>query len=236
MMKGRAVHPRKKKAKRGRTALAGARAEIARLRGTLAECANEALRLREEIAIASDLMTESRRARELRREQDCARLADEHAHLASLHVASTRLLESVERDDVLCAIQEIVANLIGSEELVVYSLREDTRMLVPLTSMGIDAARIGDVPLGCGVVGRVAESGEAYVDEGARGGKDVGALTACIPLVLRGRVLGVVAIYRLLVQKPALEPSDRQLLQLLSTHAAVALHCSGAGRVAQLAS
>jgi len=36
--------------------------------------------------------------------------------------------------------------------------------------------------------------------------------------------VGAIAVYRLLGQKPALGPADRELLDLLATHAALALH------------
>jgi GAF domain-containing protein len=36
----------------------------------------------------------------------------------------------------------------------------------------------------------------------------------------------VIAIFRLLVQKPKLEPADRELLDLLATQAGTALYCT----------
>jgi GAF domain-containing protein len=49
------------------------------------------------------------------------------------------------------------------------------------------------------------------------------AITACIPMKIGQRVLGVIAIFRLLPHKGGLNSVDLDLLDLLSTHAAVAL-------------
>ncbi|HEV2721355.1 MAG TPA: diguanylate phosphodiesterase, partial [Thermoanaerobaculia bacterium] len=51
-------------------------------------------------------------------------------------------------------------------------------------------------------------------------------LTACIPLKLDDRVVGVIGIFRLLQQKQGLEPLDFELFDLLSSHAASALFCT----------
>ena len=57
-------------------------------------------------------------------------------------------------------------------------------------------------------------------------------LTACIPLVLDGKVTGAIAIFRLLPQKAGIEDVDRELFDLLATHAATALYCTSVAREA----
>jgi GAF domain-containing protein len=51
-------------------------------------------------------------------------------------------------------------------------------------------------------------------------------LTACVPLKLQERVIGVIAVFQLLPQKARIEPVDRELFELLATAAAAALYCS----------
>ena len=52
-------------------------------------------------------------------------------------------------------------------------------------------------------------------------------LTACVPLVLDGNLIGAIAVFRLLDQKQSrLAPLDFELFDLLATHAASALYCS----------
>ena len=47
---------------------------------------------------------------------------------------------------------------------------------------------------------------------------------------LEDRVTGAIALFRLLPQKTALEAVDRELFDLLATHAAMALYCTDAAR------
>ena len=49
------------------------------------------------------------------------------------------------------------------------------------------------------------------------------ALTACIPLKVAGRIVGVLAVFRLLPHKGALDAIDIDLFDVLAAHAASAL-------------
>ena len=157
--------------------------------------------------------------------------------LANLYVASYRLHETLARDEVISVIQEIVINLIGSEELAIFEADADGKPQL-LASFGVDPGSFEPVPLSSarigrvqGVVERVIRSGERYVaepDEEHEVEKREGAvgLTACVPLMLSGRPIGAIAVFELLEQKEGLVPLDFELFDLLATHAATALYCS----------
>jgi hypothetical protein len=119
-------------------------------------------------------------------------------------------------------LQEIVINVVGSEELAVFERRGDKLVLVQ--SFGIDPKPWAEVRLDRGAIGRAAQ-GKLYVAgrEGppAPGDED---LTACIPLRVGDRVAGIIAIFRLLGHRPVLGETDQALFDLLSAHAGVALH------------
>ncbi len=51
-----------------------------------------------------------------------------------------------------------------------------------------------------------------------------GGLTAAVPLKIDRQVTGVIAIFRLLEQKPGLDPTDHELFDVLSHQAAMALY------------
>jgi len=119
-------------------------------------------------------------------------------HLAKLQAAVHQLHEAAMPVDVLTAIKEIVANLIGCEEMGIYARRPDGGLTL-LDGIGID-------------------------DEHA--GTEETAIVS-IPLHLNNRVVGVVALFKLLPQKNGIEPVDRELFAVLSTHAARALHHAG---------
>ena len=154
-----------------------------------------------------------------------AEIETQNSNLANLYVASYRLHGTLDRKEVIDTLQEIIANLIGSEEAGLYELDEHMQTLELIASFGLAPDAQRSVPLGSGRVGQAARSGEIFVAEPATSEAD-GGLNACIPLKLDGKVTGAVAIYRLLPQKSGFEEVDRELFELLATHAAMALYCT----------
>ena len=151
-------------------------------------------------------------------------IEEQSANLANLYVASYRLHGTLARDEVLTIIQEILINLVGSEEIAVFEVDEDGRALSLCASFGVDEQRYRSVGFDSGVIGRVARDGEPFFGNGDREAED--GVTACIPLKVNGRLTGVIAVFALLPQKAGLEAIDHELFELLGTHAAVALYCS----------
>ena len=117
--------------------------------------------------------------------------------LAQLHAALQQLHEATDQDGVLTVIKEIVANLIGSECMAIYATRTD-----------------GSLELldGIGVTENDTDMANAVVS---------------VPLRRNDRVVGMIAIFRLLPQKPQLDAIDRELFALLETHAPRAMHYAG---------
>lgn len=154
--------------------------------------------------LMSDELHELRRERDgLRKELervagDLAIVEAQHAALTSLFVAAHQLHGTVNREAVLSRLEEIIVNFVGSEEFGVYE------------RTGGDELR------------RIAQVGFRH-DADPRQLSD---LAACIPLEIDGGLVGYIAIHRLLPHKPALEPADLELLDLLKTHAAAALLAS----------
>lgn len=152
-----------------------------------------------------------------------------NSNLANLYVASYRLHATLDRREILSSIQEIIINLIGSEEFGIFELDPEEATLSLAGSMGIDTARYGRIPAGSGKIGETIRRGEIYLAEGKEGpsSTEETPLIACIPLKVEGRVTGVIAIFRLLQHKAGLETVDREMFDLLATHAAMALYCAG---------
>jgi len=145
-------------------------------------------------------------------------IEEQNTKLANLYVASYQLNGTLDRARVIAAIQEIVINLIGCEELGIWELDEHTEALVLAGSFGIDPEKWATVPLGSGILGSVAVSGTNYIGDGSP--------VACIPLKLDERVVGAIGVFSLLQQKQGLEPIDYELFDLLASHAASALFCT----------
>jgi hypothetical protein len=183
-----------------REAVEHGEAERARLRARVAELEAENQRLSDEYVAVEDRTTD----------------------LAQRYVALERIHGGLARGDALAAIQEIVINMIGSEELAVLERRGDA--LVLAQSFGVDPEPLRALRVGEGAIGRAAATGTLYV-AGRSGPPAPGEedLTAAIPLRAGDEVEGVIAVYRLLGHKPGLGEADQAVFDLLSQHAGVAL-------------
>ena len=148
-----------------------------------------------------------------------AEVEQQNASLAALYAASYQLHASLRRTEVLLTMQEIVINLIGSEELAIVAV-EQGGALRPLAAFGLTSAKLETLRSDGGVIGAALVAGRPVV------GQSTDELTACIPLMVGGRPFAAVANYRLLPQKPALQALDLELFDLLATHAANALYCA----------
>jgi len=147
------------------------------------------------------------------------------SNLASLYVAVTSVHGALDRPTVLSSLQEIVTNLIGSEEMAIFETDASNGRLMLLASTGIEPGPYQEVYVGEGAIGRAAATGERLVrPEGGSLSEDGDAsLTACIPLKVAGRVVGVLAVFRLLPHKGRLDAIDLDLFDVLAAHAASAL-------------
>jgi hypothetical protein len=154
---------------------------------------------------------------------------EQNANVSSLYVAMLRLHGSIDHADVLAAIQEIIINLVGSEELVVFETNAEGTALVLSSAVGVDTSALARVPFGKGIIGECAADAKTYLAKDASGPQqrdDEGDLTACVPLVVEGAVTGAIAIFRLLRHKARLEAIDHELFALLGSHGASALYCT----------
>lgn len=153
----------------------------------------------------------------------------QNASLANLYVATYRLHGTVDREEVLLGMQEVIANLVGCEEVVIYESDAQGTLRVAWT-FGLEADDMPVIAAGEGLVGRAVEEGETLIvqqpAEAERSGGDAN-LSACVPLKADGKVVGAVALYRLLPQKfDGLTDLDQELLKLLGTHGGTALYCT----------
>jgi len=146
------------------------------------------------------------------------------SNLSNLYVASYQLHSSVEKEAVLNTIQEIVVNLIGSEEVAIFEFEESAKEFRLASSFGVERTRLKNFKAGSGPIGSRLLSGEVFVNDHVSGGED--KLTACVPLRIGDRVTGAILVFRLLEHKQGLQPVDHELFELLAIHASTALYCA----------
>jgi hypothetical protein len=214
-------------------------AENAKLRGMLLSLGEHTATLKDQLARAQLELDHYRHQggqlqEQLARAEDDSRrfveryvqVEKENSNLANLYVASHRLRSTLDRVEIIEIVYEILANLIGCEEAVVFEAEADGTLLKPVSCQGVEWPK--PVPLGAGSIGEAAASGKTYVaprEGGTVQGGDAG-LTACIPLKLGERLVGALALFGLLPQKRGFEELDHELFDLLATDAAMALYCS----------
>ena len=186
--------------------------------------ANDRSQLQEKVA---EIETENRRFTE-----QYAEIEKQNADLANLYVASYRLHSTLDRQEVISVIEEIIINLIGSEELAIFEWRPESAWSI-VGAFGVEAEHleqiVAEIEAGRGVIWKAIAAGELFVASGENQG-DLAApeagLTACVPLILDGEITGAIVMFKLLGQKPGLEEIDLQLFDLLASHAATALYSS----------
>jgi hypothetical protein len=189
-------------------------AELALAREAADHAADERERLRARLA---EIEAENQRLCD-----DFVAVQERSTDLAQLYVALERIHGGATREETLAAAQEIVINVVGSEEVAIFDRRGDG--LVLAQSFGVDPEPLRQVRLGEGAIGRAAATGRLYV-AGREGPPRPGDedLTAAIPLRAGDDVAGVIAIFRLLGHKPGLGAGDQALFELLSSHVGIAL-------------
>lgn len=150
-------------------------------------------------------------------------------NLTNLYIASSRLHSTLDREETLEIIKEVVINFVGAEKFAVFLFDKGTNSLRFETGEGFEGGNdCPDIPLGEGVLGKAAASGENYFFKGSvgSGSDDILSPIVAIPLLINNQMLGILAIYRLFIQKEQLESIDYQLFSMLGEHAASALFSS----------
>jgi hypothetical protein len=139
-----------------------------------------------------------------------------------LEAAQRRLRESVGQADTLEAIREIVTNLLGCEEIGLFTVNNGSSAL--LWSFGIDTEKHATLKSFQEAGLQRVLQGELCVTEVAdEKFADRPPLRAFIPMLRDGRTVAVLVMLKLLPQKLGLDDADIHLVNLLSSEAGRAL-------------
>jgi hypothetical protein len=152
-------------------------------------------------------------------EEQFADVERQNANLATLYAAGHALHTSLDRESVLSAIQEIVINLIGSEQFAIVAADE---RLTPHALFGVRSERLAGLGPRSGLIGRAQAEGRPLSllrDTPC----DSTGVRVCIPLVLADKVEGFVLIFEFLPHKEDISPLDHELFSLVGNQAASAL-------------
>jgi GAF domain-containing protein len=219
--------------------------ENLRLRHRLAEVEQESTKLRAQLASDDAIRELIKRIDELEREKRAAlsrfekaeaassRWVDEYAevegelaHFANLYVASYQLHASLGFRTTVRQISELLEQLVGARSFAVYLQKSDGRSLVPIVAEGMGKARTIALDPDDGSIGEVFSTGVPQIERGDLGAGSLETPVALVPIKMEDKVVGVIAIFATLEQKPRFLPVDFELFKLLGAHAAEALVCA----------
>jgi uncharacterized protein YigA (DUF484 family) len=146
--------------------------------------------------------------------------------LKRLNAASVRLIQALELGDVYEAIAEIIANLVGSEEVAFFLYSSAAKTFSLAWSWGVDPAILKPFASGAGMLGRAVHKGASQFRDRQPDAlllPHEKNLTACIVLKSGDTSLGVIAIFGLLPQKNRFEWADFEILKFLEIYGAAAI-------------
>lgn len=149
----------------------------------------------------------------------CTQLEEHSANLANLYAATYQLHATLDPEAVVRCIVEISVNLIGAAEFALYLLEDGTGDFTLCVREGELPPEITRLPEPVYPLEQAAvtEKRTLFAVE-----KQEGPICG-VPLLHEDRLVGLLSIYALLAHKAAFTPLDRELLELLSGQAAVAL-------------
>jgi hypothetical protein len=129
-----------------------------------------------------------------------------------------RLHSSLQVGQVVNAIQEVLINLVGSEDFALFIRDDNSRRFERLLATGERADRLQDFVTGEGPLGSAAAAVKIRY----------GDPVAVVPLMSGRRTgsVGVVVLAGLVAHKPALTARDQTLLEVLSRHGGLAIEAA----------
>jgi len=137
----------------------------------------------------------------------------QHQKLINLFVASQRLSQSLEVRNILETVNEIIINLVGSEQFGLYFVREDSETLpLELVCEVFQSGNLDEPPS--------AEQPE--IRDALKTGKvrildnPGGSPGAVIPLRMHDKVLVALVLYSILPQKRGFTETDAEIFELLA--------------------
>lgn len=149
-------------------------------------------------------------------------------NLTNLYIASSRLHSVLNRGLVLEIIREVIINFVGAEKFAILLFHKETGELHFEIGEGFAPGEFPPLRQGSGLLWDVVASEAPYFQGGpvAAGSDDPFRPIAAVPLKIHDTTMGVLAIYRLFIQKEAFQPVDFQLFSMMAEHAVTALFSS----------
>ena len=158
--------------------------------------------------------------------QEYTDLERQNSNYLSLYVASSQIHATLVFEEVLGNIKEILINLVGADVFAIYLYDESGRQFRRTASEGELDPADEFVPYGDNLLSEVVRSGSLCLQTRDADFPSGQQPIAILPLTIGPQPIGVVVLFRLLVQKEDFDTFDMELFDLLAAHAATALMSS----------
>lgn len=155
-----------------------------------------------------------------------AELERQNSNYLSLYVASSQIHATLVFEDVVRIIKEIIINLIGADRFAIYLYQDSVREFRRAACEGQLDAADEVIPFGDNLLSRVVQAREPCLRIDHSDLPSGAMPLALLPLLVGEDPVGVVVLFRLLVQKEGFDAFDMELFGLLTAHAATALMSS----------
>jgi len=154
----------------------------------------------------------------------CTDLEIKSANFISLYVASYQFQPTLGYADIIQSIHEVVMNFIGAEKFGIYVKGEKPDSLVLAKAEGQHDKITDSISLPeNSFFSQIARDGELFLQEQGQNSSDKDRPLAIIPLITSSQLVGMIIIYKLLVQKKQFGAIDTELMEVLRRHAGAAL-------------
>jgi hypothetical protein len=145
--------------------------------------------------------------------------------LLKLLVTVRAMIEARNSTAALDSLQDILVNVIGSDDFIIYSIDPRDRTLVPIAGTGASSLTWSRVSLDESWLGDVVRGGSLFMGrERVLADEDRPSdVAAVVPLKVLDRVVGAIVIARLFPHRELLGACDREILGLLGVYAATVI-------------
>lgn len=151
-------------------------------------------------------------------------LEKQNESFMNLFVSSCQIHSSLDEEYILLTMQEIALHMVGAEVFSMWMIDQQTGEMEIIAETDECDQFDGSFPaLEPGLVKKLATGQVSYFSNDGKGSKSPEDPLACIPLMMEGKTIGAIVIYKLLVQKNGFTSLDHELLDLLATQAVTAL-------------
>ena len=149
---------------------------------------------------------------------------DQNSDLIKMYVAMHRLHSTLDFNNVVSIVKEIVINMVGAEKFSLFYMEPSDNRLELIADEELDGTEATAFEIIDLTVARVTSiiKDKAEQSSGADGPEPI----ACIPLIFQEMHIGFIVIYKLLAQKSSFRSLDQELFDMLCSQAGNALYSS----------